>query len=93
MGRRATPSSTSGPEAEQSAVAALRVTLVGVTRSGGFYRCGRYWTATPVLVPVGSLTEDEIARLRAETMLSVEDLTAENIEQLRASAAAAEQAG
>ncbi len=41
--------------------------------AAGFRRAGRAWPLEPIEVPLGSFKEDEVAALRAEPLLVVED--------------------
>lgn len=49
------------------------VLRVKATQARGFWRLGRYWPAEVTEVRAGELTDDQIAALRAEPMLKVED--------------------
>jgi len=40
---------------------------------GGFRRCGRRWPAEATTVPAGRFTDDQIAALKAEPNLVVQD--------------------
>lgn len=40
---------------------------------GSFWRAGREWSAEPTTVPVSELTKDQLAAVRAESMLVVEN--------------------
>lgn len=51
-------------------VKGLRVTA----KAGGFRRAGRAWPGTAVDVPLTDLSKDQIALIRAEPMLVVEDV-------------------
>lgn len=51
-------------------VAGLRITA----RQAGFRRAGRAWSTTPTDVPAKELSKDQIAALRAESNLIVEDI-------------------
>lgn len=55
---------------------ALRITAA----REGFRRAGRAWSKTPVDVPLADLTDDQVALLRAESLLTVEDITIEAAE-------------
>lgn len=39
-----------------------------------FWRCGRRWTSEPIELPIDTLTTGEVATLRAEAQLVVEDI-------------------
>lgn len=49
------------------------VLRVKATQARGFWRLGRFWAAEVTEVRAGELTDDQIAALRAEPMLKVED--------------------
>ena len=49
---------------------ALRVT----SKQAGFRRAGRAWPASPVTVPLAEFDDQQVAALRAEPMLVVEDV-------------------
>ncbi|MDA8254179.1 MAG: HI1506-related protein [Betaproteobacteria bacterium] len=40
----------------------------------GFRRAGRAWSKTPIDVPLADLSDDQVAMLRAESMLTVEEV-------------------
>jgi len=42
--------------------------------TGGFRRCGRAWGAEPVDAPLAEFTSAQVAQLRAEPLLAVEDI-------------------
>ncbi len=58
---------------DRSSVPALRVTA----RRDGFRRAGRAWPGEPTIVPLSELSEDQVALLRGESMLVVEDVEIE----------------
>lgn len=58
------------PKPPATATAAIRVT----SAREGFRRAGRPWSAQPITVPVAEFTAEQLAQLRAEPMLTVEDI-------------------
>jgi len=42
--------------------------------AGSFCRCGRYFTKEPTVIPLSSLTDQEIARLKSEPHLAVTEV-------------------
>lgn len=59
------------PKSPPDAATALSVTA----RRDGFRRAGRAWSVQPTTVPLAELSDDQVAQLRAEPMLTVEDVT------------------
>jgi len=39
--------------------------------AAGFWRCGRHFGATPVAIPLEEISEQDLARLKAEPRLAV----------------------
>lgn len=58
------------PKGKVKGVPALSIRSVP---QGGFCRAGRRWVPSPQIVPVSDFTEDQVAALRAESNLVVED--------------------
>lgn len=48
-------------------------TITVTAKRPGFRRAGRAWPGEPTTVPLSALTADQIAALRAEPMLVVQD--------------------
>lgn len=69
-------------KAEEEAAAAeaakkATVKLVGfnvTAKQEGFRRAGRAWSKTETFVPLEELTEEQIAQLKSESMLDVEEI-------------------
>lgn len=56
--------------AEPDKAKALRIT----SAREGFRRAGRAWSTTPTEVPVSELTDEQVAMLMAEPMLTIEEI-------------------
>lgn len=52
---------------------------IAAIAASGFFRAGRFFPKDGVVVPVGDLTEEDIARIRAEPNLHVQDVEADEI--------------
>lgn len=61
---------TTQTQADAGKVNGLRITA----KREGFRRAGRVWSLVPTEVLLDELSEDEIAMLKAETMLTVEEI-------------------
>lgn len=61
------------PPAGEAAEAPV-VLRVKATQARGFWRLGRFWAAEVTEVREGELNDDQVATLRAEPMLKVEDV-------------------
>lgn len=64
---------TEFPPAGEAAEAPV-VLRVKATQARGFWRLGRFWAAEVTEVREGELNDDQVATLRAEPMLKVEDV-------------------
>lgn len=64
-------SETTQKQADAGKVNGLRVTA----KREGFRRAGRAWSMSPTEVLLAELSDTEIALLKAETMLAVEEIT------------------
>lgn len=70
---KAKPAAAAPDTEETQAFNGLRIT----SQREGFRRAGRAWGKAPVDVPMADLSDEEIALLKAESMLTVEDITIE----------------
>ncbi len=63
------------PPAGDDAGGAERAAVLRVTaKVAGFRRAGRVWPALPVEVDAAEFTPEQLAQLRAEPLLSVEEI-------------------
>lgn len=64
------------PEKTQKQAGAGKVKGLRITaKREGFRRAGRAWSMTPTDVTLADLSDEEISALKAETMLTVEEIT------------------
>ena len=49
-----------------------------VAKTASFWRCGRQFGPTPTIIPIAELTDEELERLKAETMLVAVDVEVED---------------
>lgn len=49
-----------------------------VAKTNSFWRCGRQFGPAPTIIPISELTKDELARLKAETMLVAVEVDAKD---------------
>jgi hypothetical protein len=49
-----------------------------VAKTASFWRIGRQFGPTPTIIPIAELTDEELERLKAETMLVAVDVEAED---------------
>jgi hypothetical protein len=49
-----------------------------VAKTPSFWRCGRQFGPTPTVIPISELTDEELERLKAETMLVAVEVEVED---------------